>query len=242
MNYIRFIKDDNFKILKDSEIKISKLLPNIMKEALYNKDIKDDMYILCPVYQLNEEKDYLDYSNFQIGITGSIKHGDSYYRTFVKELGEELGLQPVKGYKFNEYKNFFKEKVKIVYIVNIIKLKPVTESLDFDKGIDNRNIKIGSIIYGVKNNILNFLSTKNIILNQSNDKIIGIVALNVKYAKNYISYISYISYKIRYSQPLLTSKNGLIIRYNNNNFNLESSFLEFDNYQNLINFFDILLK
>ena len=242
MNYIRFIKDDNFKILKDSENKISKLLPNIMKEALYNKDIKDDMYILCPVYQLNEEKDYLDYSNFQIGITGSIKHGDSYYRTFVKELGEELGLQPVKGYKFNEYKNFFKEKVKIVYIVNIIKLKPVTESLDFDKGIDNRNIKIGSIIYGVKNNILNFLSTKNIILNQSNDKIIGIVALNVKYAKNYISYISYISYKIRYSQPLLTSKNGLIIRYNNNNFNLESSFLEFDNYQNLINFFDILLK
>ena len=238
-NYIRFIKEENFRILKDTEIKISNLLPNIIKEALYNKDIKDDMYILCPVYQLNEENnDNSEYSNFQIGITGSIKHGDSYYNTFVKELGEELGLEPIKGYKFNEYKNFFKEKVKIVYIVNIIKLKPVTKCLVLDKGIDNRNIKIGSIIYGSKNNILNFLSVKNIILNQSNDKIIGIVALNVKYAKNYI----YIFQKTRYPHPLLTSKYGLLIRNNNNNFNLEKSFSEFDNYQNLIKFFDILLK
>lgn len=244
INYIRFFNEDRFEVIKDSEIKISNILPNIMKDAIYNKDIKDDMYILCPVYQQNEYQIYLDqedisnkYSNFQIGITGSIKHGDSYYRTFVKELGEELGLQPIKGYKFNEYKNLSKEKVKIVYIINITKLSPIVESLEFDKGIDNRNIKIGSIIYGTLNNVLNFLSIKNIILNQSNDRISGVVALNVRYAKNYINNFVYRRYL---RQPLLTSKNGLLIRSKNFDFNYDLS--DFDNYQNLVNFLDILLK
>ena len=247
-NYIRFLDSDSINILKESNIKFSNILPKIIQDAMYNKEIRDDMYILCPVYQINDnyinnnyDMDHMinKYSNLQIGITGSIKHGDSYYKTFVKELGEELGLQPIKGYKFNEYRNFSKEKVKIVYIVNINKLTPVSESLDLDRGIDNRNIKIGSIIYGTKTNILNFLTLKKIILNQSNDNIIGIAAINVKFIREYV--INLISkFRIYQKYPLLISKNGLILRNKLNNFNV-NEFYEFDNYKSLIKFFDEIL-
>jgi len=250
-NYIRFINDNTANTLKDSNVKFSNILPKIIQDALYNKDIRDDMYILCPVYQINSENVDINYdlnhiinkySNLQIGITGSIKHGDSYYKTFVKELGEELGLQPIKGYKFNEYRNFSKEKVKIVYIVNINKLSPVLESLSFDKGIDNRNIKIGSIIYGTKTNILNFLTAKKIILNQSYDRIIGVAAINVKFAKEYIVN-RILNCRIYQKFPLLMSKKSLVLRdklseYNNS---YENEFYEFDNYKNLIKFLDSIL-
>lgn len=250
-NYIRFVNENSAIILKESNVKFSNILPKIIQDALYNKDIRDDMYILCPVYQINSENVDINYdlnhiinkySNLQIGITGSIKHGDSYYKTFVKELGEELGLQPIKGYKFNEYRNFSKEKVKIVYIININKLSPVLESLSFDKGIDNRNIKIGSIIYGTKTNILNFLTSKKIILNQSYDRIIGIAAINVKFVKEYIVN-KILNCRIYQKFPLLISKKGLVLRdklaeYNNSH---ENKFYEFDNYKNLIKFLDSIL-
>lgn len=248
-NYIRFINEDSANTLKESNVKFSNILPKIIQDALHNKDIRDDMYILCPVYQINSVDNNYNlnhiinkYSNLQIGITGSIKHGDSYYKTFVKELGEELGLQPIKGYKFNEYRNFSKEKVKIVYIININKLSPVLESLSFDKGIDNRNIKIGSIIYGTKTNILNFLTAKKIILNQSYDRIIGVAAINVKFVKEYIVN-RILNCRIYQKFPLLMSKKSLVLRdklseYNNS---YENEFYEFDNYKNLIKFLDSIL-
>jgi hypothetical protein len=247
-NYIRFIDNNCINILKKHNIKFSNILPKIIQDAVFNKDIRDDMYILCPVYQINEnfinynyDIDHIinKYSNLQIGITGSIKHGDSYYKTFVKELGEELGLQPIKGYKFNEYINFSKEKVKIVYIVNINKLLPVSESLELDIGIDNRNIKIGSIIYGTKTNILNFITIKNIILNKSNDKIIGVAAINVKFIREYISNLI-LKFKIYKKIPLLISKNGILVRNKMNDFN-NNEFYKFDNYRNLIKFLDEIL-
>ena len=168
-NYIRFINDNTANTLKDSNVKFSNILPKIIQDALYNKDIRDDMYILCPVYQINSENVDINYdlnhiinkySNLQIGITGSIKHGDSYYKTFVKELGEELGLQPIKGYKFNEYRNFSKEKVKIVYIVNINKLSIMQNSFIYTHVKEFRIIFIYFYIYLPKISFLDFFFIK----------------------------------------------------------------------------------
>ena len=78
---------------------ISTYLEEPMAHALSN--IPDENYILCPLYRPRARNDALDnyeWSDFQIGFTGTLKkkeiHRDvpNFYEGFQRELSEELGL------------------------------------------------------------------------------------------------------------------------------------------------------
>jgi ADP-ribose pyrophosphatase YjhB (NUDIX family) len=186
--YVRFFKKKDYEVLKRPVW--STYFPNNLCEAIFHNNIEEDEYILCPYYSDGD---------FQIGVTGSIAKNESYKEGVLRELGEEIGLKPryspadiefLSNGKMTLGKNrTTKDKRMSVYMVDILDLKPLTNTEHNKKkqtAKDSNNKKVGCIVYGDKKTILNFLSMDDIYRYYSTDKLKGIVAIKISEVRKYV--------------------------------------------------------
>lgn len=163
----------------------SRYFPKPMVHALFHEDIKNEHYILCPIYSNGDT---------QVGVTGTIGTSETYDKGMIREIGEEIGLSPsqsVRDVHFITVKKVPNKNQNIsVYIASIDNLKPLNES-DHDfkfttQGRDDRTKKVGCIVYGEKTKMIEYLNRTKIFRYYSQDDIVGIVTLSVKDAREYI--------------------------------------------------------
>jgi len=186
--YLRFFRKNDYEVLRKPVW--STYFPNNLCEAIFHTDIEDDDYILCPYYSDGD---------FQIGVTGSIAKNESYKQGVLRELGEEIGLKPRYSPADIEFlsngnmtlgkKRTKKDKRMSVYMVDILDLKPLTNTEHNKKkqtDKDSNNKKVGCIVYGDKKTILNFLSMDDIYRYYSTDKLKGIVAIKISEVRKYV--------------------------------------------------------
>lgn len=144
----------------------SSYFPKYMKKGIKNSSIEDHEFILGPIYSNND---------FQIGLTGTVKKGETYKDAIIREIGEEVGLIPDKKYISVLY---FSKGYK-VYVIHINDCIPINKT-EFNTIInDNEDTKkkVGCYIYGTRNDIMKYFSRKNIYLYNSPDDIVGISAI-----------------------------------------------------------------
>jgi len=178
-SYYRVFNTNNTYILPTNKYKWSGYFPEPMKKALYNKSVKNNHYIICPLYTNGD---------IQAGVTGGVGVYEKYKDGIIRELGEEIGLVPYNKYniKFIVNQKIGHKKMS-TYISNIVDLHPVEKQWHnvklLDDEDDSRYKKVGCLVYGTKKRALKFLNTDNIYRYFSHDNIIGIVAVNVKTIK-----------------------------------------------------------
>ena len=179
-------------LLKDFEI--SRYLLQPMAEAL--SYIPDDHYILCPLYQpekLNDPHDTYEWSDFQLGFTGTLTEDEvkdgvpDYKKGFERELGEELGLKLSDSTILQEFpvakcNNYHTSKLIKMYNIDLKYLENNTIRTTPSKSDDDKKYKIGGFIHSNFINVLQYLDS-NIILESNADKIVGIVAVKALFAK-----------------------------------------------------------
>jgi hypothetical protein len=164
--------------IKNPELVYSNHFPKPMKKAL--EDVPKTSYILCPVYEDGE---------YQIGITGTVGKRENIIDGLARELGEEIGLtlKHKNSAKHITSKNVRGKRYDI-YTSHIDDLTPVKNNKhDFvftRQGKDNRNKKVGCIVYGEEYKFREFLSMSVINRYGSDDVIIGLVAIPVKSISN----------------------------------------------------------
>jgi hypothetical protein len=165
----------------------SKYFPFPMKDMLYrSKKIKLDDYILCPLYVKQGNKG----GDFQLGITGTVEEKEEFDQTLRRELGEEVGLIPKisttnKKYK---WKRIGRDTIDfVIYELPINDCRGLCqedlENMDNIVITDNPTKKIGCYIYGNLQDVLKFLNSPQIYRFKSEDEIYGVVAIQVKIAK-----------------------------------------------------------
>ena len=179
-------------LLKDFEI--SRYLLQPMAEAL--SYIPDEHYILCPLYQpekLNDPYDSYEWSDFQLGFTGTLTEDEvkdgvpDYKKGFERELGEELGLKLTDSTVIQEFpvtkcNNYHASKLIKMYNIDLKYLENNTIRTTPSKSDDDKKYKIGGFIHSNFINVLQYLDS-NIILESNADKIVGIVAVKALFAK-----------------------------------------------------------
>jgi len=140
--------------------------PRYMKKAIEKLYIRDNEFILGPIYSNND---------FQIGLTGTVKKGETYKNAIIREIGEEVGLIPDERYLTVLY---FSKGYK-VYVIHINDCIPINRRESSTSINDNQDTKkkVGCYIYGSKNDVTKYFSRKNIYLYDSNDDIVGIAAV-----------------------------------------------------------------
>lgn len=132
-------------------------------------------WILCPIY--SDDK-------IQIGITGTVKYGESSEEAMSRELGEEVGLFPTSlGDKIilTKWSNYFNRNFTVFfsYIKHTIPVPKYLDNCTLVEGKDNRN-KVGCYIYGEKENLLEYLGNSRINRYKNEDDLIGISMIPIK--------------------------------------------------------------
>lgn len=167
---------------KSSHVKESNTFKNIyfpepmqkaFRKSFSQGYIKLNDYILGPVYKNGM---------IQLGVTGTVEHGETHSHAIARELGEEIGLVP-QGLESLRKIGTFNEKYVVYDLYHSQETYPVLDhqhQANLSTGEDDRNKKVGCFVYGSKKNILKFLSTEKIYVYKSPDNIIGIVAIKVK--------------------------------------------------------------
>lgn len=141
--------------------------------------IRNDDYILCPLYGDIVNKQFGD---FQFGASETYKRNESDFSALDRALGEELGLiyqpntMPYNVQFTNNGKDWF------TTIMNINQLIKIRNPRQNDRRAENKRKKMVSIVYGSKNNIQNYLNGV-LKFDVSNDDIVGVVAIKFKEAK-----------------------------------------------------------
>jgi hypothetical protein len=188
--FVREFSESKFYQSNTNIFTPSKYLPFPMKETLFkSKKIKDDHYILCPLYSKGKNLK----SDFQIGVTGTVEKDEEFIQTIKRECGEEIGLVciNVKEIKKYKWKRTYKDTVDFVmYETNIKDCETICESdskISMNRDEDLIDKKVGCYIYGELKDILNFLNTEKIYRYKNEDDICGIVAIQVKIAKELIN-------------------------------------------------------
>ena len=160
--------------------KLQNSILRTLKEQV--KFIKDDDYILCPIYGTEKY-----FSEFQFGATETRKNNETSYNCLKRCLGEELGIRIN-----SEPENVLVDSVGTeIYCFNILDpkiTKLVNRIEETDSGIDNKVLsKVASIIYGSEKNILKFLDTENILRDENSDNIVGIASVKYSEAKKFFN-------------------------------------------------------
>jgi hypothetical protein len=158
-----------------------RLQNSIIKSLKENNNvIRDDHYILCPIYGTDEY-----FSDFQFGATETRKENETSIQCLKRCLGEELGFSleddnlyyitdciGTKIYCFDITSSFIKPLLK--------------EKENEDETPDDTSLtKVASIIYGYEKDIINFLDTDYIFRDTNSDKIVGIAAVTYLEAKKF---------------------------------------------------------
>lgn len=170
---------ENKKIIKDdiTTYTFSTYFPKMMRKAMNSHMIKENHFVLCPLY---------DKGDFQIGVTGKVKLRETFFHGINRELGEEVGLIIKNRKKLYYIKPITKKNtINQSFVINIKDTKPVPiNNKNFiDLRPDTNNKKVGCIIYGEESDIISFMQ-KPIYRFLNDDKIIGLVSINVKDVKN----------------------------------------------------------
>jgi hypothetical protein len=158
-----------------SELKLNKFLPSHLVELIHT--IPDDDYIIGVQY--NED-------DIQVGITGTGRYNEGWKNTLSRELFEEIKLIPnikkienVKRYENKRKQNWSCCKI---HIQNTSTKNVYSWSQENN---DNWRQKIGVLVYGGYQDIIEKLSFKNSL---SSDNITHIVMLKCSFVKKYISH------------------------------------------------------
>lgn len=155
--------------------------PPPMKRAFqkeYGYNIYESDYILGPLYTGGD---------FQVGVTGTVEHGEKYDVATARELGEEIGFVPNSTKKhydpleqlFLVEQSKYNNKNMLVYRLYINDSRPISSfehGANLSKAKDDRKKKAGCFLYGSKKDILTAMS-KPIYKYKSPDEIVGIVAV-----------------------------------------------------------------
>lgn len=200
--------DDRFEDVKETNIysidydylskrEISTYLEEPMAISL--SYVPDDHYILCPLYRpmlknMNDPTDNYEWSDFQLGFTGTLKVSEiyrgipNYYEGYERELSEELGLtipryDVMKEFDRIEYKDDYGRVKNIkMYNINLENLKLNTKTKKPSAIKDQKNEKIGGYIHSKELSVLKYLNS-DIILSSNEDNLAGIVAVKASIAK-----------------------------------------------------------
>lgn len=165
--------------LDNNSYRVSSYLPQGMKKVLQSKinngELQYTDYIIGPLYKKND---------YQIGVTGGVKYNEPSAKAITRELGEEIGLVPMKlEYLKTEKVETTGNKTLTVYS---LKFEDTTFILDHQhdleiyNGTDNRKKQVGCLVYGTEKYIKSFFSKEHIYLYKSEDTIKGIVAISIK--------------------------------------------------------------
>lgn len=196
--YFRFLNEDNFNddgnlyyesdfdFIIDHKLWSDYFLqtPIVEISDRYNR-IDDDDYVLCILYG---DPDTDDFTDVQFGSTETAKRSetdkDNFRRTLGEELGLELNTKIPRGEKYG-----FGKLTLTTYSINIrnTALKSEIGNVLTTKalGDDDKTRKAGVCVYGTKTDICSYLNKPDIILDESDDKITGILAVKFKDAKRY---------------------------------------------------------
>lgn len=177
--YVRKFALNNYEKSSTNQYSPSRYFPEPMstglKIALSNKGyIREEDYIIGPLYNRNE---------FQIGMSGTVEKKESFYNAIAREMGEEIGIIPKNNTALNLIKEFdFERKNKQIkfnvydgYIKDCIPVLEHQHDANVSKESDSFD-KVGCYIYGMKKDILTFLSGP-IYHYKTTDNIIGLVAV-----------------------------------------------------------------
>ena len=156
----------------------SDYFPSPLKYSLFNSVkngyIHADNWILCPLY---------DKKQFQIGVTGTVEYDELPVNAMAREMGEEIGLTPKPNERLVQTcSDWHRGKFYNIYEIDISKTIPIAQyqnGVNMGKKQDDRMKKVGCIVFGTEQQIVNFLSLPNIYRYFSRDKIIGIVGIKI---------------------------------------------------------------
>lgn len=182
-NLVRYFDKNTIEI---TNLKFSRYFPPFMQDIFKEfGGVYDFLYILCPVYQDG---------TFQVGVTGTKTVGEEYDEAFQREIGEEVGLQAKKfkvigNRRFpRSSKNTQNSLFAKTYIVNISEAIPLLKD-DHNQVVteekDERNKKVGCIIYGYKKDIIQYMTKNKIYTYKDNDSIVGLTLINFKTVRKY---------------------------------------------------------
>ena len=183
-----FTSCNNYFILESSQLEehdmwsTYKLQIGILQTLLrdYKNLINKNDYVLCPIYADENNKDF--FHDIRFGITETSKENENIFDCFKRGIGEELGFRYLKDKPpENCIEIFFKKNKYFIYPINIAD----TESISpIEKQVPNNTIKddktlprSGCIIYGNEYDVLNYLNRDKILLDMSNDDIVGLAAI-----------------------------------------------------------------
>ena len=151
-----------------------------------NPNIKDNDYILCPLYGTDKS-----FSDFQLGVTETRKEGENIFDCFKRSLGEELGLR-FSGRELpstcSRIISFDKEFTVCSLDISDRRVKAIDKPLGESDVKDDKSLpKAGCIVYGTERNIYDFLNRDVIIQDYTkhSDNIVGIVGVKFRDAKFY---------------------------------------------------------
>jgi hypothetical protein len=162
------------------------IIQTIMRD--FKHLISKNDYVLCPIYADENDKDF--FKDIRFGITETSKENEDIFDCFKRGIGEELGFRYLKDKPpENCLEIFFKKNKYYIYPININDTKSIAP---IEKQVPNNIIKddktlprSGCIIYGDEAHILNYLNRDNILLDMSNDDIVGLAAIKFLDAKTH---------------------------------------------------------
>jgi hypothetical protein len=166
--------DFNGKITSKYNINISKYIPHIIKQ-LINKipNRYNTQYIICPYYQ--------QYYDYQIGITETVKFGESNVDTIHRGVNEECGLSNLKWSNYN-----------IINITNWFGVLVNDTSYNYNPNsiVNNNNDVSNKVAVVLYSNLYNLIQTfKKIKHGDINtDGICGIGLISVHDCKKIVNY------------------------------------------------------
>lgn len=161
-----------------AEAVFSNHLPDAMLRALETLPLHH--YILCPVY---EEAGF----EFQVGMTGTCKIGETEIQALIREMGEELALLPRKGLIVDAKRSSYYESIHAARTIFVAKI-PIDDCVSAEKIIvssaeDDIHLprKIGCFVHGSKVQLLSFLNSEKFVRLSNTDAVIGLAIVKVEF-------------------------------------------------------------
>jgi hypothetical protein len=151
--------------------------------------LPDEHFIICPLYGEKSGDEYIT-KDFQIGITGGFDYREErWFEATSREMKEEIGLYPKSKSSIG---TLLEEEYygKVWYVSELY--IPNTEFVSKEKNNTEVRIsgkspnKIACLVHGTKDHMIKYATKTNIYRYYSTDKIIGVVFIQVKEAKELI--------------------------------------------------------
>lgn len=183
----KMIKTTDYSFAPFFSTSMKKSFASLLTNNIANKNF-GKIYILCPLFNRNNkwisqqlESKFKGY--FSVGVTGTVKIGETPISAMFREIGEELGVlyveeNPVLLLRDNDQKH---KRTVSMYSLNMNKnffhVPKFLRDIEINSQADTRE-KIGCYAHGTKTEIKAFLS-KEIHIYKSPDSIIGVTAVQI---------------------------------------------------------------